>query len=748
MFMKYEKLFFGLVSLFGSIAVSFVNAAEDNSEINQADIIEEVIVTGLRRSATVLDTPAAITALSGDDLRDKGIVDISDIQHLVPSLQYGEFLGVVQVAIRGVGEFQYAPGVMVSTDGIIQASGTSAALAHLDIERVDVLRGPQGTLYGRNATGGAVNFISAKPTQEFEAYIKAGYAEYEQATLEGMISGPLGDRVAVRFAGSILDANKGWIENLQPGEIDLVWGEKSNMRLTVDVDLTDRLDASLIVARNVESGPWDHWAMIHEHLDIGIASGLPPENTLTTPASAIVFTEEPRKVYTQHHSSLGNSDSDRQFKMYGLTLNLDLGNIQLKSITAYQDWADEFNNPLDSTSIGLFNRLTTSRNKTFTQEFNLSGTNGDFDWIAGFYYMDDDRTHRLFFDFPIPGLIPVGVPIQLDFTTPLYETESTSFFADTTYALSDRARVGLGFRRTSEDRTEGHSATFNAKFPTGTVTIDQLCGPDLFVQSWDESENTIRASFEYDISDTNMTYISYSEGFKVGGVNGSDCNAPWRPETVDSIELGYKASFSGGTSSFRAALFKYDYADFQTIQVVGIQAAVANAGDADILGLELEFSSLLNEHWSANAGLTLLDTEYGSFLNTDTLRSELGLLENKGNPLSYAPDVSLNLGLVYSIALNSGSQISFSLDGSYRSRVYFREFNQKKDSTDPYTIINFNVNWLSPTENYSARGFVRNLTNEAYVSNILGSNTTYGRQGTWNMPRQIGVEVTRFFGPR
>jgi iron complex outermembrane receptor protein len=245
-----------------------------------------------------------------------------------------------------------------------------------------------------------------------------------------------------------------------------------------------------------------------------------------------------------------------------------------------------------------------------------------------------------------------------------------------------------------------------------------------------------------------MTYVSYSEGFKVGGVNGSDCNAPWRPETVDSIEVGYKASFGGGASTFRAALFKYDYSDFQTIQVVGIAASVANAGDADILGLELEFSSLLNENWSANAGLTLLDTQYGSFLNTDTLRAELGVLENKGNPLSYAPNVSLNLGLVYSLALNSGSQVSLSLDGSYRSRVYFREFNQKKDSTNPYTIVNFNVNWQSPEQKYSARGFARNLTDEAYVSNILGSNTTYGRQGTWNMPRQIGVEVTRFFGPR
>lgn len=743
--MRYKNLLCAFVALFAPLVTVAVNAAENATGANEA-VIEEITVTGLRRAENVLEAPAAITAISGDDMRDRGAVDISDIQHLVPSLQYGEFLGVVQVAIRGVGEFQYSPGVMVSTNGVIQPAGTSAALAQLDIERVEVLRGPQGTLYGRNATGGAVNFISKKPTQEFEAYIKAGYAEYEQTTLEGMISGSIGDRVAIRFAGSYLDANEGWIENLQPGEIDLMQGEKSNVRLTVDAQLTERLDASLSIGRSESSGPWDHWSMIHEHVDIGVASGLPAENTLTTPPSEILFTEAERKVYNRHHSSLGDSDSDRVFEVYGLTLDWDLGDIQVKSVTAYQDWEDEFNNPADSTNIGLFNRITFARNETFTQELNVSGTHGNFDWIAGFYYMDDDRSFRLFFDFPVPALIPLGVPIQLDFDTSLNETESTSFFADATYSISDRSRVGLGIRRTSEDRKEGHIATFNAKFPTGTVAFFQPCGPDLFVQEWDESENTIRASFEYDITDSSMGYVSYSEGFKVGGVNGSDCNPPWNPETVDAVELGFKASFFGGASNLRAALFQYDYADFQTIQVVGIAAAVANAGDAEISGLELEFSSLLNEHWSVNAGLTLLDTKYGSFLNTDTLRAELGVLENKGNPLSYAPDESLNLGLVYSASLNSGGQIGVSLDVSYRSRIYFREFKQKKDSTDPYTIVNLNINWQSSDGKYSARAFARNLTDEAYVSNILGSNTTYGRQGTWNMPRQLGFEVTRFFG--
>ena len=389
--------------------------------------------------------------------------------------------------------------------------------------------------------------------------------------------------------------------------------------------------------------------MIRQHYDLGVASGLPPLDTSTTPPSVPLFTEETRKVYNK-----GPSDSDREYEVFGVTLDWDIGEINVKSITAYQNWADEFQNPADGTSIGLFNRLHSAENETLTQEINVSGTYGDLEWIAGLYYMDDDKESLLFFDFPIPGLIPVGVPIQLDFQEPFFDTESRSVFIDMTYSLTDRVRLGAGIRRTEEEKTQGHTFTIKAKFPFGVTPIVELCGPGVFEQDWDESENTIRASVEYDLNDASMVYASYSEGFKVGGVNSSDCNPPWDPETVDSVEMGFKASFMDGAASLRMALFHYDYSDFQTLQVIGIQGVTTNAGDAEIDGLELEVSSTLSENWSINAALTLLDSEYGSFLNTDTLRAELGALENKGNPLSYAPDTSLNLGVTYRTPLSIG----------------------------------------------------------------------------------------------
>ena len=725
------------------LSASGAGAEDEDSAAGDESVIEEIVVTGLKRDASVLTTPASISALGAEELAAKGITDISDIQYLVPSLQYGEFLGRRQVAIRGIGEFVYAPGVMVSVDGVVQAVGSSSQLSQLDLERVEVLRGPQGTLYGRNATGGAINYIAARPSDELEGYVKAGYAEYGHTTLEGVVGGPLGDRLSVRLAANHLDASEGWIENLVPGEDDLMMGQKSNLRLIVAADLTDNFDATFTYGASRSEGPWDAWPMIHQHFDTGVASGLPPVNVLTTPPSRVLFTEEVRKVHNR-----GDSDSDREYDMYSLSLNWDVAGIVVKSITAYQDWQDSFLGPADATSIGLFDRLSVAENETFTQEINVSASHGDFDWIAGIYYMDDERSSILFFDFPVPALVPLPVPIQLDFKEPYYNTESKAAFVDGTFSLTDRLRIGAGIRRTVEDKEEGHLITFWAKFPTGNVPFFQRCGPVLFEQAWSEAENTIRASVEFDLEDARMVYASYSEGFKVGGVNASDCGPPWNPETVDAWELGYKASFFDGATTLRASLFDYDYSDFQTAQVIGIQGVITNAGDAKIIGLELELSSILSENWSVNAGLTLLDTEYGHFLNTDTLRAELGLLENKGNPLSYAPDRSINFGLSYTMPLSAGGTISASLDAAYRSRVFYREFNQKKDSSDPYTIVNLNLNWRSASEAYSARLFVRNATDEAYVTNIQGSNTTYGRQGTWNMPRQVGVEVTRFFGVR
>ena len=164
--------------------------------------------------------------------------------------------------------------------------------------------------------------------------------------------------------------------------------------------------------------------------------------------------------------------------------------------------------------------------------------------------------------------------------------------------------------------------------------------------------------------------------------------------------------------------------------------------------MEVEFTSAISDRWLVNAGLTILESEYGEFLQEDLSVFNGVPVQIEGNPLNNAPDTSINIGVTYDTELGSGAKLALSLDAAYRSRVYFREFGNQLDSQDGYAIVNFNANWESADGAFAARLFANNLTDEAHVTGMYALQTTYGRQGTWNMPRQVGIEVTRFFGAR
>ena len=691
--------------------------------------LEEIIVTGLKRESTVMETPSAITALSASDLSAKGLGDIRQIQYAVPSLHFGESYNNRNISIRGIGGFLEQPGVITSINGVTQANDASSQLGQLDLNRVEVLRGPQGTLYGRNAVGGAVNFIAASPTDEMYGKVMVGLADFDQTSAEIVLSGPVSDSVGVRLAASHLDAGEGWIENLMPGNDDLMKGEKTNVRLIVTAELSDTLNAELMLGRSEQSGRWTHWAMIKEDIAFGVQTFLPAVSVRDNPeGDPILFTEEPHKVYMR-----GPTNTDRELDIYSLTLNWDLEDFSVKSITSKQDWSNAEQTPADSTSSGILMRSSVGTNKTFSQEITLSGQTDKLNWIVGGFYMDDDRTDLLDIQFqesitaPTPNGLMTFAPAFTD-SRPLYENEVTAVFADATYSMAEDLRFGLGLRDTTEKK------------------VHQTLGT--CIQEWEDSSTTMRASAEYDTSEDSMVYISYSEGFKAGGANNGDCNAPYNPETVESSEIGYKASLLGGSTTLRAAAFHYDYSDFQLMQVKDFAASYLNADDAEITGMELELTSVLNEHWMVNAGLTLLDTEYGEFLQEDLSVFNGVKVQIAGNPLNNAPETSLILGVTYDTTLSSGAKMSLSVDGAYRSRVYFREFGNVDDSQEGYTIVNLNANWMSADEDYAARFFVSNLTDEAHVTGMYALQTTYGRQGTWNMPRQVGFEITKFFGAR
>ena len=205
--------------------VVYLTLTSQTAAVAEDEVIEEIIVTAQKRAQPILDVAASISALGAEELDARGIKDMYDIQFAVPSLHFGGYLGDQNIAIRGIGAFARQPGVSVSIDGVYQSRSATAQLYQLDLERLEVLRGPQGTLYGRNSNGGVVNFITAAPTQEVEGYLRVGYAEYDETKVQAVYSGPINDRVAFRIAVDHTDRDEGWVENNVPGEDDLMRGE-------------------------------------------------------------------------------------------------------------------------------------------------------------------------------------------------------------------------------------------------------------------------------------------------------------------------------------------------------------------------------------------------------------------------------------------------------------------------------------------------------------------------------------------
>ena len=692
------------------------------------DLIEEIVVTANKRSQSVQDVAGSLSALAADALDARGIKDMYDIQFAVPSLHFGPQLGNQKITIRSISEFNRQPGVAVSLDGIYQSRSSTAHLYQLDLERIEVLRGPQGTLYGRNSNGGAVNFISAAPTREAEGMLRIGYAEYDETKLQAVYSGPIGDRVAFRIAADHMDRGEGWVENLVSGGESLMQGQSGNVRLKLAAEPTETFSVDLMYVQSTVKGPHEHLSWVTFDPALAVAGGTPQ---LTTAAK----TFEPFKTHVNPVN-----DSDRDFELIGLTLEWDMGWATLKSITAQQDFDDFVVADRDLTDVPLFDIWDRSVIDTFTQEINLLGSSDRMDWVLGAFFLQEEWDRHIEFNNALP-VFGFPVPSQFVFSQPLMDTDSLSFFVDATWEVTDRARVSAGVRHTDDEIDEYH--VNEGRLPLFGVTIP-FCDK---AEELDWGATTIRLVGQYDLSDTGNVYVSYTEGYKAGGVAPVECNVPYEPETVDAYELGYKATL-GGSATLSAAAFYYDYSDFQVSQIIGVSPVTRNAGDAEVRGLELELSSSLTENWLVSGAVALLDTEYGDFINLDGLQAELGFQNNKGNPLNNAPKTSINLGLAYTTPVQWGGRVTLRADAAYRSRTYFREFKNKLDSQAAYAVVNLNANWESEDRTWAGRLFVRNATNEAYILYLLGSSGVGARYGSWGPARQMGVEVTRRFGVR
>ncbi|MDC0591206.1 TonB-dependent receptor [Gammaproteobacteria bacterium] len=694
--------------------------------------IEEIVVTALKRSSTVVDTPASITAIGANEIEDKGINDMNDLKHLIPSMNFTSVLGAQNITIRGIGQFNGNPGVSVSTDGVFQSRAHSSQLGEMDLERIEVLRGPQGTLYGRNSIGGVVNLITKNPSQETDGYIKLGYSDYNTTKVETAFGGGITENTTYRLVLSSTDQGEGYYDCLNAGCGEQAYTDKQAYRLKVNSELSDNISADIMLASVSTEGTPNPYGWISDNRALSTAFGIPQ-------LAAQPISLKPHEIYQTPTSESvnGTNMTDREYDVSALTLSIDTDFGTIKSVTATQEFNDQFNLDRDGTAAALLDTFDISETETFTQEINLNIERDAMSLVFGGFYMDDETSRHTHFDNPQP-VLGFPVPSQFDFKHLKMNTESKAYFADGTFDLSDTTRLSLGLRRTTDEFTSKQDNFISILMPAPVIAA-QTCLREVVTEY---SSTTSRAVLQHDLSEGSNVYASVSEGFKAGGYATYECTDAYNPEEVTSLEFGFKGSLSESTS-LNASIFRYDYSDFQVLQVIGIQTVTRNAGDATVNGLEIEAVSEINDSLSVTTGLTFLDATYGAFENVNGVQPELGVQQLEGNYLSNSPKVSLNVGLNYFQNIESGGSITYRANASYKSKMYFSEFNEFPQSA--YTIVDLNVIWESTDETLRSRFFVKNLTDEDYISGYLSSATGGGRFGQWGTPRVYGVEISRNF---
>ena len=425
-------------SLFAGATV-IAMAAVSTAAHAQAQV-EEVIVTAQKRSESVQSVPAAISALGAEVLEQRGIDSVERLALQTPGLSVGRNGGVELITIRGVGvgiaTGSVPAGVATHVDGVYQPRLTLGDLAQSDLARIELLRGPQGTLYGRNATAGVINYITAAPTETFEGRVKVGFAEFNEARIQTVLSGPLTDTLKGRMVVDYRNRQDGLTVNRFPGAGDFDALESLSGRVRFTWTPSDTLSFDLSAFGTKQSGPADVAVTLDNIRPYAVAF-----NPILAGAN---YSTRPNEVIADGPMSL-----DKQATGASLTATWDLGFGVLKSITSYATYRKNEIHDADSTDIAFEVMRRGEKSTTWTQELNLSGKNGDMSWIVGAYYFNDDFDGNLLLDFPSGGNLGVGLSIQPGGGIENYyrdKTEAYAGFVDVTYAITDRLRLLAGAR--------------------------------------------------------------------------------------------------------------------------------------------------------------------------------------------------------------------------------------------------------------------------------------------------------------
>lgn len=691
--------------------------------------LQDIVVTAQKRAQNVQDVPIAVTAVLGSQLAASGVVNTEALKTALPGVNIKMTGSQFQPSIRGIGtsSSNVENAVALYIDGVYYANQSDGRRDLNDIDQIAALKGPQGTLFGRNATAGVIQITTRAPSHTFGGEVSASIDNYATLRTGAYLTGPISEDLAFSVSGSFATQGNGWGKNYTTGRdtykifhngsvrSKLLFQPDSATDITLIADYTDRED------------------------NIGTYLRAFPGTTV----SPLVPYRQPPGVY----DSYNNDDSLNLFRGGGLSIEIDheYDAVKLQSITAYRRFRTGYYEDADMTSArGYYLDTSHNQGKSFTQELQLTspGADAKLNWAAGLFFFHYENALQ---------------PVARSYSGPLYVPTPTSYiqrdinsketvnsfapFAQIDYEFLPETRLTLGARWTYEKRSlDGILSGVQAN---GTVVPNII--PAINGRSITAKKPTWRIALDHKFSDDILGYLSYNRGFKSGGFNISNLlNPAYEPENLDAYEAGLKTQLFDNAIRINTAAFYYKYQNLQVLQLINAAATITNGARAELYGLDVDIETRLTNELRLTGGFEILHAEFTGYPNaiisftvpTGGIGTRFG--DATGNRLPLSQKLNGNVALDYSKELPLG-RIALNATANYNGNYKFDPDNIVGQGA--YTLVNLSAN-LTPADTGLTVGlFVRNLLDKKVISystasSPLGYITTYD-----NPPRIYGVSA-------
>jgi len=706
------------------IAVPGIAASAGASAESAADAptgLAEIVVTAQRSNENVQNVPVAVSTVTATQLERATITDVRDISVAIPSLTLTDTNGYLTSSIRGVGGNSIGPGVenqvALYIDDVYYGSPAGSLLQLNNIHQIDVLKGPQGTLFGRNATGGVVQISTRDPTDQLAGDVNVSYGNYNNMFATAYIGGPISDVLKADIALEGRHQGNGWGTNSYNGQqifnIDYEYAWRSKV-------LFDPIDGTRFTLIG-------DYSSTRNTLETGVVA--PGRISGWTPAAGPI----PDLGYNADF----NGPNLHQGWDGGVSLkwDQDLGPVQFVNIAAYRRSMYNFDFDYDYSPVNLENIYARQLDRQFSEEFRLqSKSSGKLKWVLGAFYFDARAGWNNF----LLQAYDLGLNITVrNFQT----TQSTAGFGQVTYEVLPDTNLTVGARYTSETKAAvDGSTTLGVVGPGGGPSIATTTAADAELHA---AKGTYRVSLDHRFTDQFMAYVSYNTGFKSGGFNtGAPGSAPYLPEKLDAAELGMKSDFYDRRVRLDLAAFHYSYSNIQVQQLTRGAITTINGASASLYGVDGDISVAVANNVRISSGLGWNHPNFTSFPNCPIVPPQGGVPSHAGScaghQIPLASDFVGNVAIDYTVPLASGS-LDLNANVYYNGGFYFTPDNNTRQGA--YAQTSASGTWIAPAGHLTLAAWGKNLANKR-VSTYEAENSANGSaDAIYLAPRLYGVTV-------